>query len=93
MKQDLQTQIGWEIKAAKVEPVNGPVRIVYRWIEPNMNRDKDNISFGQKFVQDALVRMGILPDDGWKWVAEFEHQFSVDKRNPRVEIEIVEVSE
>lgn len=36
---------------------DGPVRMVYRWYEPNRRRDKDNVcAFGRKVIQDALVR-------------------------------------
>ena len=34
--------------------------------------------------------MKILKNDGWAEVAGFEDRFYVDKRNPRVEVEIYE---
>lgn len=40
--------------------IKSPVKMHYRWIEPNKRRDKDNIAFARKFVQDALVRAGYL---------------------------------
>lgn len=90
-KQDEQALIEAAIMAAKIKPVENPVMLHYLWIEPNERRDKDNIAFGKKFIQDALVACGILPDDGWKWVDGFTDDFAVDKQNPRIEVNIREV--
>ena len=32
-----------------------PVDIEYTWYEPDRRRDKDNIAFAKKFINDALV--------------------------------------
>lgn len=40
------------------------VKIVFRWIEPNRRRDKDNISFAKKFILDSLQEVGIIKNDG-----------------------------
>lgn len=69
-----------------------PVRMVYRWYEINRRRDLDNISsFGRKVIQDALVKSGVLPDDGWKYVKGFTDEFFVDAENPRIEVTIIEL--
>lgn len=68
-----------------------PVHMTYRWIEPNMRRDCDNIAFAKKFIQDALVKAGVLENDGWAQIAGFADLFEVDKSRPRVEVEIREV--
>lgn len=67
-----------------------PVIMRYTWVEPDQRRDKDNIAFAKKFVQDALVRAKVLRDDGWREIKDFTDRFSVDKKDPRVEIEITE---
>ena len=70
---------------------DGPVRMVYRWYEPNRRRDKDNVcAFGRKVIQDALVRGKYLRNDGWKEIAGFEDVFEVDAKCPRIEVEIYE---
>ena len=64
----------------------------YTWIEPNKWRDYDNISsFGRKCIQDALVKEGVLKDDGWKHIVGFSDRFEVDRENPRIEVKIREV--
>ena len=71
--------------------IKKPVRMFYRWYEPNKRRDLDNISaFGCKVIQDALVDTRVLQDDGWKYVKGFQDEFYVDKGNPRIEVEIIE---
>lgn len=71
--------------------IKKPVRMFYRWYEPNKRRDLDNISaFGRKVIQDALVDTRVLQDDGWKYVKGFQDEFYVDKGNPRIEVEIIE---
>lgn len=70
--------------------ITGPVSIHYRWIEPNARRDKDNVAFAKKFIQDSLVKAGILAGDGWSHIEGFSDAFEIDKLNPRVSITITE---
>lgn len=71
---------------------DSPVVMRYTWYEPNRRRDKDNVSsFGRKCIQDALVRVGVLKNDGWGEIDSFSDRFFVDKKKPRVEVEIIPV--
>ena len=65
-----------------------PVRIYFLWVEENKKRDKDNVAFAKKFILDALVKAGVLRNDGWKHVDSFADSFAIDKKNPRVEVTI-----
>lgn len=69
-----------------------PVTMHYLWIERNRRRDLDNIAFAKKFIQDALVKAGILANDGWSEIAHFTDDFAVDPKRPRIEVIIREVS-
>lgn len=70
-----------------------PVLMRYTWYEKDRRRDMDNISaYGRKVIQDALVKGGYLKGDGWQHVIGFTDSFAVDKKNPRIEVEIVEVT-
>jgi len=71
-----------------VVEISEPVHIEYHWYEPNRRRDKDNIAFAKKFVQDALVKAGVLANDGWQEIVSFADRFGIDKDNPRVEVVI-----
>ena len=79
------------ITAAILEQINrirfdGRVYMHFRWIEPNKNRDLDNICFAKKFILDALVSNGIIETDGWKGIEGFTDEFGVDPVNPRIEV-------
>lgn len=64
-----------------------PVVMHYTWYEKDRRRDMDNISaFGRKVIQDALVKGGWLPNDGWAQIAGFTDEFKVDKLRPRIEV-------
>lgn len=85
MKREVQEQIGWCIKKhLRGVQFTEPVNFVYEWHEKNCMRDKDNIAFAKKFIQDALVQYGVLKNDGWGEVADFSDQFFVDKHNARI---------
>lgn len=65
----------------------------YKWFEKNRRRDLDNVSsFGRKVIQDALVQAHTIQNDGWKEITGFSDEFFVDARNPRIEVEIEEVT-
>lgn len=67
--------------------------MIYRWYEKDKRRDLDNVSsFGRKVIQDALVYTGVIQNDGWKEITGFSDEFYVDKKNPRIEVEIEEVT-
>lgn len=65
---------------------------IITWICENTRRDKDNIMTGQKFIFDGLVQAERIKNDGWKQIGDVTHRFLVDRDNPRIEIEIKELS-
>lgn len=66
----------------------------YLWVEKNKRRDLDNVSsFGRKVIQDALVKSGVLENDGWQNISGFTDTFRADSRNPHIEVLIREVEE
>lgn len=62
---------GWAVKAAKLQPIVGPVRIV-AWVDrPGRvggRWDPANLAPSAKAVVDGLVRFGVLSDDDWRHV-------------------------
>ena len=93
-KRDTQALIGWAIKRQLPGlRIERPVTITYVWFEPNRRRDKDNVAFAKKFVQDALVEIGVLSNDGWRNIVRTSDTVAVDATNPRVEVWIEEVGE
>ena len=79
-------------KALRGVEIKSKVQMIYRWYEKDRRRDLDNISsFGRKVFQDALVSCGVIPNDGWRHIVGFADEFYVDAKNPRIEVEIMEV--
>ena len=63
------------------------VDIHYDIYEPNKKRDKDNVlAVLQKYNQDALVKTGVLKNDGWNEIRNLSANFYIDKKNPRTEV-------
>ncbi len=90
MKQTYTNMVAW---LAKKLPKYEQVNITITWYEPNEKRDPDNIMAGQKFILDGLVQAGVLPGDSQKYIQGITHRFKVDKLNPRVEVEILDIKE
>jgi len=64
------------------------VFVTFAWHEPNRRRDADNVAFAKKFILDALVGLGVLPDDSRKYVTGFADEFHVDRQRPRIVVTI-----
>ena len=94
LKRETLDMVSLCIRTQRLRPVEKPVVIHYRFYEPNRRRDVGNVLAGaDKVIEDALVKCGILPDDGQKWVRNIVPWFGVDKGNPRIEISLQEIEE
>ena len=91
LKRSAQRSVELALKRQIRGPLKEPVMMHYTWVEKDRRRDKDNVSsFGRKVIQDALVHMRALNNDGWCNVEGFSDAFQTDKKRPRIEIEIEE---
>ena len=76
MKHDVQSEVG--VYISHLPRMSKPVTIDFLWTEKNSRRDYDNLSScGRKFILDALVASGKLPDDNRKFVTGFSDAFEV----------------
>ena len=88
-KRETQERVLWAIKAAKLVPMKPPVQVGFEWVEPDMRRDKDNISSAKKYILDALVVSGVIGNDNWRWIAgNLPDTYKVNKQEPRVIVTI-----
>lgn len=97
MKKVNQELVMWAIKAAHLKPMKCPINIHVTWVEgirPGAKqfrpRDKDNIRSSIKYIQDALVEMGIIPDDSYHRVTPSD-SYMLNRNNPRIIVELEEV--
>lgn len=81
-------QIRRDLRGLRIEQ---PIRLHYRFYEPNMKRDLDNImSFTMKVTQDSLVLAKVIENDGWNQINGISAEFFVDSVNPRIEVYLIE---
>lgn len=90
MKRTAEKLLMWHIKMQGIVKMTKPVRIEYKWIMPDRKKDKDNIAFAKKFIQDALVKMKVLANDGWNNIDGFTDAFEIGEK-AEVIIKITEV--
>ena len=77
-----QTQEAIKKCTVGLTPVTKPVKISFIWQGKTARRDIDNISAAKKFILDALVASGLLPDDSRKWVKGFDGEsFPIGKED------------
>lgn len=81
------------IEAAKSAGIKPVARCTYSvlWIEQNHRRDLDNVAYGKKFIQDGLVKAGIIPNDTADYIAGFSDSFAYDAKDPRIIVTIHEI--
>lgn len=90
-KDAAMTLVGWCIRGARLSPITSPVAVAIRCYEPDKRRDYDNVTAGaSKVILDALQNCGILKGDGQKYVTRVEPSVEIDRKNPRIEVEILE---
>ena len=93
-KADIEEVIGWAIKQAIVmktlKPVKNPCVIYIDWHEATKKRDVDNVQSSQKFILDAMVKNGILPNDNRRWVKQVRHEL-IDDNDDFVVVRIEEI--
>lgn len=67
-----------------------PVKLKMAWYCRDNRKDIDNVAFAKKFILDGLVAARVLENDSRRFVSGFTDEFFIDKKNPRVEVEILQ---
>lgn len=75
LKKRMTDDVEARAREAQLKPVDRAF-LEFSWIEPSVRRDPDNLAI-PKAILDGLVNAGILPDDSWKHVAGFRHEWRV----------------
>ncbi len=85
LKEQTETDIMWQIRAARlrglVHPVSVPVRVSFEWHESDKRRDLDNIYSAKKFVLDAMQKAGIIENDNRRHVVGLHDDIFEDKQD------------
>lgn len=78
---EAMSQVGRNFKAIDV-----PVFIEYHWHCKNRKKDKSNVAFAKKFIEDGLQDAGVLMQDNWNAIDGFSDHFYVDRENPHIDV-------
>lgn len=71
--------------------IDNPVQIIYHFYVPNKKHDRSNTASAfVKSFEDSLQHCKVIANDTYDLVLTPVYHFSVDRQNPRVEVEIVE---
>lgn len=84
VEEDIKFQIYKQVREQGIQadfPLKSVADFDFVYVEIARNRDKDNIASSKKFIMDALVGVGVLRNDGWKWVGSFKEDFVIGSRN------------
>ncbi len=93
LKRDATSLVCLSCKEQGIKPVKS-ADFDFFWFCESRRKDKDNISAGgRKMILDGLVDAGVIKDDGWSYVGDFQDIFSIDKDDPRVEVVIKDFTE
>jgi len=73
----------------KIKKLKFPVKIKIIWHLKNKRKDLDNVAFAIKFIQDALVKIQAIENDGQKYINCLEHSINITPQEG-FEIEFIE---
>ena len=79
IKKDLTNNIGYFCKKLNLDPCQYDLVIV--WTTKDKRKDTDNVTFAVKFILDAVVKMGKLPNDGYKHIRNISHIREIGSEN------------
>lgn len=89
LKQETQDALGWQmLNGRPPTPLETPQDLAVAFVLKDLRKDYDNVAFGLKFIQDALVEYGWLRDDSPKYLNPPRVFFAVDKADPRTVIRL-----
>lgn len=87
LKQEWTTLVAYNCKRPK-KPIEKAVVTITYFFKTRVRHDPDN--YNGKMILDGLTAAGVLKDDSFDCI-ELVLRGGYDKKNPRTEIEVVEV--
>ena len=67
------------------------VDLIITWYTKNLKKDPDNVSAGIKYILDGIVSANLIKNDTRKYINSIKHIFDLDKNNPRIIVELIQV--
>lgn len=90
-KVEVETDVYWRAKG-ELPAITPPVEVFLTWYAPDARiRDSDAASPMLKACLDALVLADVIPGDDHRYVTRSGSSVVVDRDDPRMELQIIEV--
>ena len=77
----------------EIEHDQYPLHVTFKWYAKDRRKDLDIIAYAKKYIMDAMQKVELIENDGYKQVQRYTDIYLVDKEKPRVEIEIRSMSD
>lgn len=77
-----------KMSCLNIAEINTPAHFEITYFCKDKRKDLDNIAFAKKFIFDGLIKAKKIPNDGWGEISSWEESFAIDKKNPRIVIQI-----
>ena len=84
-----------QVQLDQFDKIETPIKIKYTYYKKaNNSPDLDNfVGTVKKFFQDALVESGLIEEDNINFIVESSERYGgLDRENPRVDAEIIEIN-
>ena len=89
LKQEMTDLVAWQLKGKP--KITNPCELEFTWYFSGKH-DFDNHRFSVKYLQDGMVKAGVLKDDSQKYVIGYQgdHFIKVKKGNEKVVVDVYE---
>lgn len=89
MKRDFTSVAQYAVTGEEPVDLRPPMSVTFVWYRKNALTDLDNVSFGQKFVLDGMVKAGIIRDDNMNMITKLTHECMVRPQETGVLVSFV----
>lgn len=91
-KKEWESIVGWIVKEQKIQPVER-IRQTYEfWFKTKIEHDPDNFACCAKFINDGLVKAGILPRDNFNHIESLTIKQGGFSKNPYILVHLEPVA-
>lgn len=91
-KKEWEHIVGWLVKEQRLKPVSRAIVTYEFYFKDKRKHDPDGYAFSAKYIQDGLVKAGILPDDNFDHVRELRIKQGGISKQPYILITLEEIA-
>lgn len=93
-KKEWERVVHWLVKEQKLQPFTKPIKQTYSfWFQDKRVHDPDNYACCAKFLNDGIVKAGILQNDSFDHIVELTIKQGGISKKPYILIHMEEVND